>query len=126
MTGERRESPGERKVLTRGVLIAALFYVAAIIPTWAARAHGAPSGQRVVSDAGEELAGRLGCFACHGQGPGHLAPSLDGVGSRLTREQLQVVLVQPRRLYPGAQMPSYAYLPEGERQALLDFLERLK
>jgi len=37
-----------------------------------------------------------------------------------------MVLLQPRRLYPGAKMPSYAYLLEGERQALLDFLERLK
>ncbi len=95
------------------------------MPTWAAGVRGAPLGQRPVSDAGADLAGRLGCFACHGKGPGHSAPSLDGVGSRLTREQLQVVLVQPRRLYPGAKMPSYAYLPQGERQALLDFLERL-
>ena len=88
--------------------------------------HGAPPGQRVVSEAGPDLAGRLGCFACHGEGPGRLAPSLDGIGSRLPREQLQVALVQPRQLYPGAKMPSYAYLPEGERQALLDLLERLK
>ncbi len=107
------------------ILIAALFYVAAIIPTWVAGVHGAPPGPRLVSDAGADLARRLGCFACHGKGPGHPAPSLDGICSRLTREQLQVVLVQPRRLYPRAKMPSYAYLPEGERQALLDFLERL-
>jgi cbb3-type cytochrome oxidase cytochrome c subunit len=116
----------DRLILTWGILIAALFYAAAIIPTWVADVHGAPPGQRVVSDAGQDLARRLGCFACHRKSPGHLAPSLDGIGSRLTREQLQVVLVQPRRLYPGAKMPSYAYLPEGERQALLDFLERLK
>ncbi|MGA8571758.1 MAG: c-type cytochrome [Desulfobaccales bacterium] len=113
-------------MLTWGALIAALCYIAAIIPAWAARAPGAPPGQRVVEGAGEELAGRLGCFACHKKGPGRLAPSLDGVGSRLTREQLQVVLVQSRRLHPGAKMPSYAYLPGGERLALLDFLESLK
>jgi len=108
-----------------GILIAALFYVAAITPTWAADARVVPPGQLLVSDAGADLAGRLGCFACHGKGPGHSAPSLNGIGSRITREQLQVVLLQPRRLYPGAKMPSYAYLPQGERQALLDFLERL-
>ncbi|MGO9176447.1 MAG: c-type cytochrome [Desulfobaccales bacterium] len=85
-----------------------------------------PPGQQVVSDAGPDLARRLGCFACHRKDRGHLAPSLDGIGSRLPREQLQVVLLQPRQLYPGAKMPSYAYLPEGERRALLDFLERLQ
>jgi cbb3-type cytochrome oxidase cytochrome c subunit len=108
---------------TWGILIAALFYVAVIIPTWVAHVHGAPLGQQV-SDAGPDLARRLGCFACHRKAPGHLASSLDGSGARLTREHLQVVLLQPRQLYPGAKMPSYAYLPEGERRALLDFLER--
>jgi mono/diheme cytochrome c family protein len=76
--------------------------------------------------AAPELARRLGCFACHGEGPGFPARSLAGVGSRLPREQLQTVLTYPRRLYPGAKMPSYAYLPAAERQALVDFLERLK
>ena len=90
MTGERRESPGERKVLTRGVLIAALFYVAAIIPTWAARAHGAPSGQRVVSDAGEELAGRLRESSEEGIGLGiGVAENGDGVPGGEHRGRLE-------------------------------------
>ncbi len=72
------------------------------------------------------LAQRLGCFACHVAGPGHPAASLEGVGSRLSREQLQVALSQPRQLHAGARMPSYAYLPAAERQALLDFLANLK
>ena len=76
--------------------------------------------------AAPELARRLGCFACHGEGPGYRARSLEGVGSRLPREQLQTVVTYPRRLYPGAKMPSYAYLPGEERQALVDFLEQLK
>jgi cbb3-type cytochrome oxidase cytochrome c subunit len=37
-----------------------------------------------------------------------------------------MVLSQPRQLYPGAKMPSYAYLPATEPQKLLDFLESLK
>jgi hypothetical protein len=76
--------------------------------------------------AAPDLARRLGCFACHGEGRGYRAPTLEGVGNRLPREQLQVVLTQPRKLYPGAKMPSYAYLPAEERQALLDFLANLK
>jgi len=75
---------------------------------------------------GADLARRLGCFACHGVGRGHLAPSLEGIGSRLPREQLETVLLRPRKLYAGARMPSYAYLSTAERRALLDFLENLK
>lgn len=73
-----------------------------------------------------DLAQRLGCFACHAAGPGHPAAPLDGVGSRLSREQQQVALTQPRQLHPGVRMPSYAYLPAAERQELLDFLSNLK
>ncbi len=76
--------------------------------------------------AGAELARRLGCFACHGQGRDYAAKPLNGVAARLSCEQLQVVLTQPRKLYPGAKMPSYAYLPDAERRALLDFMESLK
>ncbi len=75
---------------------------------------------------GADLARRLGCFACHGEGRGYRAQSLEGVGGRLPREQLEAVLTQPRKLYPGAKMPSYAYLPAAERQALLDFLTNFK
>ena len=76
--------------------------------------------------ASPDLARRLGCFACHHPGPGHRAAPLDHVGARLSRQQLQIALTQPRRLHPGAKMPSYAYLPADERQALLDFLEGFK
>jgi cytochrome c2 len=76
--------------------------------------------------AGADRARRLGCFACHGERRGSLAPSLNGVGSRLPRDKLRVMLSQPRKLYPGAKMPSYGYLPAGERRALLDFLVSLK
>jgi mono/diheme cytochrome c family protein len=82
----------------------------------------APAQEAVAPD----LARRLGCFACHGEGRGYRAQSLEGVGARLPREQLQVVLSQPRKLHPGAKMPSYAYLPAEERQALVDFLSNLK
>jgi mono/diheme cytochrome c family protein len=76
--------------------------------------------------AAPELARRLGCFACHGPGRDYPARPLKGVGNRLTMEQLQTVLSHPRKLHPGAKMPSYAYLPATERRALLDFLTTLK
>lgn len=98
---------------------AALLAVGFMLAGWLS---AAPAQEQGAAD----LARRLGCFACHGEGKGFRAPSLAGVGARLPREQLQVVLSQPRKLYPGVKMPSYAYLPEAERQALLDFLVNLK
>ena len=77
---------------------------------------------------GLDLAGRLGCLACHslkGQG-GKLAAPLDGVGGRLTTRELGTALAYPRQRHPRAQMPSYAYLPPMEQEALVQFLETLK
>jgi mono/diheme cytochrome c family protein len=77
---------------------------------------------------GAELAGRLGCLACHslnGQG-GKLALPLDGVGARLTPQELGVALTHPRQRHPRAKMPSYAYLPPLEQAALVKYLESLK
>jgi len=75
-----------------------------------------------------DLARRLGCFACHalkGEG-GNLAAALDGVGTRLSPQQLQIALTYPRQLHPGAKMPSYAYLPPSEQEALVKFMEGLR
>ncbi len=75
-----------------------------------------------------DLARRLGCFACHslqGQG-GNLATALDGIGARLSPQKLQIALTYPRQLHPLAKMPSYAYLPPAEQEALVKYLESLK
>jgi hypothetical protein len=75
-----------------------------------------------------ELAGRLGCFACHSlKGPEKKpAASLDGIGARLTPQELETAITYPRRLHPKAKMPSYAYLPPTEQEALVKYLESLK
>jgi len=81
---------------------------------------------------GGDLARRLGCFACHsrqGQGGGEAgtrASALDGIGARLSPEELKDALSHPRRRHPGAKMPSYDYLPPEEKQVLLDYLQVLK
>jgi hypothetical protein len=77
---------------------------------------------------GAEMAGRLGCLACHalnGSG-GKLAAPLDGVGARLTAGELAIAIAYPRQRHPGAKMPSYAYLPPREQAALAEFLQNLK
>ena len=77
---------------------------------------------------GAELAGRLGCLACHAlNGPGgKLAAPLDGVGARLTAGEVAISLAYPRQRHPRAKMPSYAYLPPMEQAVLVKFLERVK
>jgi mono/diheme cytochrome c family protein len=70
----------------------------------------------------------LGCLACHalqGQG-GKLAAPLDGVGARLTPRELGIAIAYPRQRHPRAKMPSYAYLPLLEQEAVVKFLETLK
>ena len=77
---------------------------------------------------GAELAGRLGCLACHAlnRPGGKPAAALDGVGARLTTAELAQAIAYPRQRHPRAKMPSYAYLPAMEQAALVQFLENLK
>ena len=62
---------------------------------------------------------------CTGTGA-NLAAPLDGIGVRLSPPQLQKALTYPRQLHPLAKMPSYAYLPPAEQEALVKYLEGLK
>lgn len=77
---------------------------------------------------GADLAGRLGCLACHAPNRtgSKLAAPLDGVGGRLTARELAIAITYPRQRHPRAKMPSYAYLPPMEQAALVEFLQTLK
>jgi cbb3-type cytochrome oxidase cytochrome c subunit len=73
------------------------------------------------------LAGRLGCLVCHAPAkPGSRTAPLTGVGRRLTPHKLRLALTQPRQLHSGAAMPSYAYLPPAEQEALVKYLQSLQ
>ena len=74
---------------------------------------------------GADLARGLGCFACHSRQERSRAASLDGVGARLTPRELRLAITFPRQLPPRAKMPSYAYLPPVEQEALVNFLKTL-
>jgi cbb3-type cytochrome oxidase cytochrome c subunit len=81
---------------------------------------------------GEAVYRREGCGSCHqvfGTGATY-GPSLDGEGSRRTREWLQAYLLDPR---PGVgvkpyrlKMPSYGNLKLEERDALVAYLQALR
>lgn len=63
------------------------------------------------------------CLACHklgGEG-GAVGPVLDGVGARLTREQIVTWLHDPAAVKPGTAMPKLP-LTEGQIQELAAFL----
>jgi mono/diheme cytochrome c family protein len=69
-----------------------------------------------------------GCKGCHsldGKG-GTLGPELDGVGSRLTWEQLKQRLVNPKKQKPPSAMPDYRHLSTSELQLLTDYLTQLR
>jgi len=84
-----------------------------------------PSLSEAAVASGGDLYQRLACRGCHtlqGRG-GHRGPALDGIGQRLTREELERQLLTPRRGQAGPGMPSFAFVRPEERKDLLDFLQ---
>ena len=85
-------------------------------------AQGAEVEQRF--NAGRDVAAQAGCLACHkfghngNDGPG---PHLTDVGARLPRQAIARTLINPT-----APMPSYAEMPEEQRDALVEFLAQLR
>jgi mono/diheme cytochrome c family protein len=78
----------------------------------------------------EAVARRLlnsqGCKACHrldGEGAS-FAPSLDKVGSRLSREQLRGKLANPERQHAGGRIADFSHLQHAEIDALTLFLSQ--
>lgn len=69
-----------------------------------------------------------GCKGCHGLDGkgGTLGPVLDGVGSRLTEEQLKQKLINPKKSKPTSVMPDYRHLSTSELQLLTDYLAHLR
>ena len=74
--------------------------------------------------AGEAIAARTGCLACHRIGQaGNPGPGSDltRVGARLLSAAIERALV-----YSPAPMPSFSHLPDSQRRALVDFLAQLR
>jgi len=74
------------------------------------------------------LLNSLGCKGCHSfeDSGGSLGPALDGVGKRLTREQIEAKMLTPKTTNPASMMPAYGHLAEEDLAALIDFLEAQK
>ncbi|MCJ8142183.1 sulfur oxidation c-type cytochrome SoxX [Ancylobacter sp. A5.8] len=75
-------------------------------------------GQALIAERHRSL-----CILCHGAPSiavplqGTLAPSLAGIGSRLSEAQIRLRIVDMKRLNPDSLMPSYYVVREGVRVA---------
>ncbi len=77
---------------------------------------------------GEEIFKTQGCSACHTVGGigGKIGPDLTHVGSRRSKEWIEEQLINPKSHDPNSIMPSFAKLPEKDREELADYLSGLK
>lgn len=77
---------------------------------------------------GEAVFKAQGCSACHMLGGvgGKIGPDLSKVGSRRNRGWIEEQLENPKSHNPNSIMPSYAKLPEKNREDLADYLSGLK
>jgi nitric oxide reductase subunit C len=77
---------------------------------------------------GEAIFKDQGCSACHMIGGigGTAGPDLTQVGGRRDKEWIEEQLKNPKSHNPNSIMPSYAKLPEKDREDLADYLSGLK
>jgi len=77
---------------------------------------------------GEAIYKAHGCSACHmiGGVGGNIGPDLTRVGDRRSREWIEEQIEDPRLHKPDSIMPSFAKLPEKDREALVDYLSGLR
>lgn len=69
--------------------------------------------------------GCMNCHALHGTG-GTFGPALDTIGRKLSREQIEHYIKDPKAVDPGALMPPQTALSEKELEEVAGFLANLK
>ncbi len=87
--------------------------------SYAAQAGDAAHGKEIYT------AGK--CQMCHSiAGVGNKAHPLDGVGSKLSAEDLKKWIVTPKQMQPTTKMKAYPNLPEKDLNDLVAYLMSLK
>lgn len=66
----------------------------------------------------------MGCHTVDGKG-GNVGPVLNGVGTRMTAEQIDAFISDPQKIRPGTKMPNLGLSPE-LRKDLVPFLASLR
>jgi nitric oxide reductase subunit C len=69
--------------------------------------------------------GCMNCHSLHGTG-GTFGPALDTIGRKLTIEQIEHYIENPKAVNPKAMMPAQTELSAKEREAVAGFLANLK
>lgn len=98
-------------------------------PPWATieEAEGVVAAPGPQVERGWEVYRAERCSSCHSiAGQGSPRYPLDGVGARLTPEELRLWVVAPQRARPGVRKRPYDHLPEEDVDALVAFLEGLR
>ena len=76
---------------------------------------------------GEDVYRRLGCPACHSiAGVGNRRDPLDGVGGRLSTDDLKKWIVAPATMKPGIRKPPYDKTPKDDLDAVVEYLSTLR
>jgi mono/diheme cytochrome c family protein len=112
--------------LKRGVPVIALALVGVLMPTARASAQDAKKG--------EEVYAAQKCQGCHAiGGKGYKANPLDGVGKKLSADDIRAWIVTPKAMATKTQskakppMPDrYAKLPAADIDALVAYMQSLK
>jgi mono/diheme cytochrome c family protein len=89
-------------------------------------------GSALVQDAdslimsGRAVYDELGCAGCHSiAGEGSPRSPLDGVGARLSAEEIRLWIVDPQAARPGIRKPAFDDVPDPDVEALVVYLQTL-
>jgi len=93
----------------------------------AAPAMAADAGTVQATAAGEKVYAANKCQMCHMiDGVGNKRAPLDGVGSRLSKDDIRKWILTPAEMNPKVKKPSFTKIPDADLTALVDYLATLK
>jgi cytochrome c2 len=79
------------------------------------------------ADKGAEVFHAQHCTMCHAiAGKGNPKTPLDGVGSKLSAEEIRKWIVSPKEMKADTRMKAFPNLPAEDLDALVDYLSSLK
>jgi len=105
--------------MMRSIAIVAVVGLLSSFPALAQDDSGAAKGQEVYA--------AQKCAMCHSiEGKGNKNNPLDGVGSKLSSDQIRKWIVSPKEMKADSKMKAYPSLTAGDLEALVAYLSSLK
>lgn len=110
--------PGEKRVRTT---------LQVNFPAWDGTTSPRRMQEQIDLEMGRILFQTLRCPNCHPvSGIGNRRPSLNGIGGRLTGEEMRTWIVAPGEMDPDVVKPDYSYLSRGQVDLLVGYLKSLE